>query len=300
METEFERLELLYQRGVLKLASSRAARQIIDLIDNGEPAARELELLIMRDPGLAAEFLKVIGHQLPEVSSSSSNLIRSAIVKMGVRAVRNLTVALHLRSTLSEIDPDLGFNLERYGRWVLAVGILAAFVYRRHPDAANSAWPSGELISASEISCLGLGLMPLFAPSSFTRLARIASRNRESLSTAFEKAYGAMPQQLATSAISSWKLPHDYCEALTPFDRVDPGSSHYLAACSIAFAHKLAEEGGYGMETWPVEKRPGGLLSLEFSMSDEEQTALLQLLETHVDRAMDSWSVPSRPETKAA
>lgn len=300
MENEFERLELLYQRGVLKLASSQAARQIIDLIDNGEPAARELELLIMRDPGLAAEFLKVIGHQLPEVTSSSSNLIRSAIVKMGFRAVRNLTVALHLRSMLSEVDRSVGFDPERYGRWVLAVGMLAAFLYRRHPDANSSAWPTGELISASEISCLGLGLMPLFAPSSFSRLARIAARNGKSLSAEFEEAYGAPPVRLATSAIAAWKLPQDYCDVLTPCDQIDPRSSHYLAACSIAFAHKLAEEGGYGLETWPVEKRPGGLLSLEFSVSDDEQAALLRLLETHVDRAMESWNVPMGPDSKTA
>ena len=87
---EFERLELMFRRGATLPPLPKRALQLIRVIDDGEAGARDLEQIILGDPALSVEFLRLSSHATAMSEQPSASLLR-VIPMLGQRTVRTIT-----------------------------------------------------------------------------------------------------------------------------------------------------------------------------------------------------------------
>src|SRR5687768_13347381 len=94
--TDFERLRLLFRRTSSLPQLPGTAMRLINQIDSGDASAKDLEKVIISDPGLAASFLRAAVAANTADRDSGISSIRQAIMHMGQRSVRSLAMSLAL------------------------------------------------------------------------------------------------------------------------------------------------------------------------------------------------------------
>jgi HD-like signal output (HDOD) protein len=276
---DFARLELLCRRVSTLPVLPTSALQLIRTIDTGEASAAELEKIIVNDPSLSAEFLRLatttqIGKQGPQLSS-----IRAGIMRMGQRTVRALATSLLLRD-LSRGDGSPAMDMKQFAKHSLAVGLLAKFLFarRKMQGEFTTRWTADEVFAAGLLNDLGFVLLSRMLPETYTRLSGFAKKSGSSLDNTFLAAFERPASALGAAAADTWGLPDIFTVSLNYVHAPWEFSDEYTVLCCLNFANALARDFGLGMETWETPVQVSPQVMFEMNLAEEEQANLREVL----------------------
>lgn len=187
---DFARLELLCRRVSTLPVLPTYALQLIRSIDSGQASAAELERIIINDPSLSAEFLRLSTSEQLGKHDNQISTIRSGILRMGQRTVRSLATSLLLRD-LVKSDTAKALDMKHFARHSLAVGLIAKFLYARRKMQGDfeTKWTADEVFAAGLLIDLGYVLLARMLPDTYNKLAAFAQKNGVSLDEAFIAAF---------------------------------------------------------------------------------------------------------------
>ncbi len=203
---------------------------LIEIIDRPQSTARDVQIVMERDPALAARILKLVNsafYALPNRISS----IGQAVVILGYNTVKSLAISASVVDLFGEGGKD--FNYEDF--WAHSVGSAAvsyALAKRTRQVDPDTAFVTGLMHDMGKI------VLDQYAPDEFHRILTIA-RDKE---IPFEQAEGEV---LDTSAdevgywlAQKWALADDLGEAIRFQHRVDEAPSDEVrdlaAICAFA------------------------------------------------------------------
>jgi HD-like signal output (HDOD) protein len=288
--TDFERLRLLFRRTSSLPQLPGTAMRLINQIDTGEASAKDLEKVIIGDPGLAASFLRAAAAANTPERDIGISSIRQAILHMGQRSVRSLAMSLALQGLLASSHLPPSFDRKRFAYHSIFVGFLSRYVFARRlmTDPFESAWSADEMFAAGVLHDLGIGLLPRVAPDVFNRVCNYAKRAGLTLNDAFEKIFGNHISELSSAAAETWGLPDVFTMTLRYRSQPWNMMEEYTALCCVEYSNYIAEKVGYSVANWPIIIQTQPEIELEVALPDEELATVVELIsrmtEAHLPR----------------
>jgi HD-like signal output (HDOD) protein len=276
---DFARLELLCRRVATLPVLPTNALQLIRTIDSGEASAAELERIIINDPSLSAEFLRLATTSQLGKNATQLTSIRAGILRMGQRTVRALATSLLLRD-LVRSDSAKAMDMKQFAKHSLSVGLIAKFLFarRKMQGEFETKWSADEIFAAGLLSDLGYVLLARMLPETYARLASFAERSGSSLDDTFVAAFEKPATTLGATAAETWGLPDIFTTTLRHIQAPWECSEEFTAICCLNLAAALSCDFGFGMETWSTNVAVNPQVAFEINLAEEEQANLKQVV----------------------
>jgi HD-like signal output (HDOD) protein len=276
---DFSRLEILCRRVATLPVLPATALQLIRMIDSGDASAAELEKIIVHDPSLSAEFLRISANSMLGKSQIHPTTIKAGILRMGQRGVRALATSVLVRDLVNS-DSSSPLNKKRFGQHSLAVGLLAKFVFarRKMKGAFESAWSPDEIFATGLLSDISYVLLAKMLPDTYARLHAFARKKQVSLDDMFIAAFKEPASKLGAAASHTWGLPDLFGTSLMHLNKPWEAPEESIAISCLNYAGALAKDFGLGLEEWDLQVAVEPQVDHEVGLSEEERANLKDAL----------------------
>lgn len=296
MQSDYERLLLLFRRAHTLPALPGITLRLIQAVDSGEASARDLEQLISADQVLAATVLRVANSAALSTAVHEVSTMRQAVMRLGQKSVRALAVSLMMQKFTYE-SAGQAFRPQRLAHHSLCVGFLARYLFARRAQRGNleSNWSGDEIFASGLLHDLAIPLLAQVAPEVFARIAALAERRQTSFQEAFERVYQRPMKELAVSACKAWGLPDLFARTFEHMGEPWTHIPEFSALCCINYANFLAAAFGANTEEWPLS------FNLEPEVEDEvclDATEAGRVVEL-IDRQIESYLALAEPAAKS-
>ena len=293
--TDFQTLLLLCRRASSLPPLPGAVLRLVKEIDEGDPSTAQLEKIISSDPALTAGFLRFGSvHDLaPDMHIGTC--IRSTILLLGLRAVKNLALSLMIQNTVRAKFEDCQFDAVGCARHSLFVGLLAHYAAARPSGRSPSAVSDiGDVFAAGVIHDLPIYLMAKLAPNSYNRIHFYARKRCVSLPFGFQMIYGRPISDLGAAACEAWNLPAVFAQYQKFLAEPWMAGSLERGVCSILYANNIASRTDWRIETWDItEELPIDILE-DVSVPESELAMVIDKVASLADAYC-----PARPVATA-
>ena len=164
--------------------------------------------VIMRDPALIAEVLKLGNSSCFNTAGKKTSDVTTAIVRLGLKRVGDLALTLAAYSTVSQERIPF-FPLRRVWRKCLAAGICIGKLV----DQAGV--KSSRLQCAAMLQPIGRMILATSYPDVYRRLIAIARKDRRSLCSLEAETFPLCPGAVAAKVLGMWGIPEEIHRPLT-------------------------------------------------------------------------------------
>ncbi|MGD2167805.1 MAG: HDOD domain-containing protein [Gammaproteobacteria bacterium] len=215
--------------------------RIIEIVDNPNATANELEKLVSSDPVLSARVLKVVNSSFYGLPASV-NSIKQAIVLLGMGGLKNIAIAASLAKLFGGMPTQDDFDPQ--GPWQHSAAVAAAAkLICDHIDGNGE-----EMFLAGLLHDVGTVIALQAMRREFGGLVeRRSDKPDEAYETAERLCLGATHEEFGIALCRSWNFP-DSIQAAVAFHH-DPDSAEEEfrhAARIICIADHIAAECGIG------------------------------------------------------
>ncbi len=220
--------------------------RLMDMIDDPESSARDVAAIIEEDPAIAAKVLKMCNSALySPINSREVNSVRLAVSRMGFVAVANIAISA---SVFEAFNPSRkpAFNRYEFWRHSVSVGVIAALLHDRVPQANESPCPRETVHLAGIVHDMGKILFERYANNPF-HTAILKARHRQiSLATAEKDVLGVAHDQAGAWLAERWHLSRDVVDVIrhhhTPSANAQSENNLLVKLIHVAdyIAHKLS------------------------------------------------------------
>jgi HD-like signal output (HDOD) protein len=282
---DFDRLELLFRRTGALPALPTTAVELLRTIDGGTASAQELEQIIVRDPCLSGEFLRLAAVYGPVLDAPHFSTIRGAILVLGQRAVRSLAMSLMLRELVAHKSLPGCFDGQRFAVHSLASALLARYLYARRNriESFESQWSADEVFAAALLSDLAFGLMARVAPDAYVRVVAYAKRARVDLNTSFSRIYNRPHGHLTAVVSEVWKLPEVFTRTFTYGHAPWEFETEFVPLSCITYADFLANRFDYAIAEWSFSQAVLPEIEIEVGVPEEELEELRPVIQRYIE-----------------
>ena len=283
-DLDFEGLKLVFRRSAALPQLPGSAHRLLDAIDSGEASATDLERIITCDAALTGNLLRL-------ANSADSGLpggitsVRSAILRLGHRAVRSMCVSLSVQNMLGKDERSPSFDPARYAYHGVTVGFLARYIFARRKQKGefDSKWLPEEFFAAGLVHDIGHALLARVAPGIHSAVCGSAEANGTSFNADFEKTYGGTIGELGAIAATTWGLPSFFQSAIAfcekPFDTTEENTAIYC----LNYANALAIRMHATIEIWPFSEEPDPMVQSDVGLDEKEIENLLKIVAAQTD-----------------
>lgn len=215
--------------------------KIIQLVEDPDSTAQDLNKVISNDPALGARILKVVNSAFYGLPGQIGSINR-AIVLLGLNAVKNIAIA----ASLAKLFRGGKISTEFDARELWTHAIACATGTRLLSDKIGLGLPD-EAFLAGLIHNLGIMVEIQARRSQFIEALELMKSEGLSLRDAETKAIGANHEQFGSGLCKSWKFPPNFTQVAGfhhhPMDL--PSNSRTLALL-VHLADTIAAHEGYG------------------------------------------------------
>jgi len=277
METDIERLHILFRRARALPELPGPAMRLAQVIETGDASLGEVERIICTDAGLAVRVLRA-SNTAKFAAIEPVVTLRGAIMRLGFKSVRSLALsfAIHdvIRIGKTEID------MQRFAFHSVFVGLLARYIFARHDDRGGSSngLTGDELFALGILHDLHVPLLAQVAPLVLQRVMNYARRQSLTVEAAFDKLYSEPMSSLGAAAAATWKLPDLFLKGIRGMREPWVEEELFTAWSCLAYAEYLAVSHGAATERWPVNSSVPEDVRAEVGLADEEVEPLLDLI----------------------
>lgn len=248
---DFGTLSLMFRRpGGLPALPANTLRLIRE-IDRGEASTTEIEAIVLSDPALTADVLRLSNSG--EFGGCPGGSLRSAIFLVGYRCLKALAVSSLVQSLLRGNDRESKFDAPAYLRHSTFVALLARYVAARAERSGRVVGCTpDEAFAAGMLHDLPFALLARVAPQVYSRLYLRAQHRQIGLDVSFREVYGRPVSELGAVACRALGLPPLFAEIMECWEDPWGHPDLFLGACAVRYAEHTAAQTEWRMERWPV------------------------------------------------
>lgn len=206
-KTPEERAQVIVRKADQILALPHAAGKLIAICNNPEAQISEMALPIQSDAALTTMLLKRANSAALGGSQKIKN-VTDAIVRIGVKEVKNLAVAISVFTLFDKQEKNFGFNRQLYWVHSLATGVMAKILSERrgHPD------PDAFLIGL--LHDLGKIIFDDYLNEEFKKVVDAAATQNRRINEVEQQVFGMNHTLMGSKVAENWKLPDTVYEPI--------------------------------------------------------------------------------------
>jgi putative nucleotidyltransferase with HDIG domain len=238
------------ENSVIDAALGRVARlatlpeittRILEVLDNPNATADELEQLVSSDPVLSAKVLKVVNSSFYGMPASV-NSIKQAIVLLGVGGLKNIALAASLAKLFGGMAPQSDFDPQGPWQHSAAVGAAAKLICGHVGGNGEEMFLAGLLHDVGTVIALQ-ALRQQFSDL----VARRAANPDEPYVVAERECLGATHEEFGIALCRSWNFPPSIQAAVEFHHDPDAAEEEYRRdAQIICLADHIATQAEIG------------------------------------------------------
>lgn len=259
-----------------------AAMRLIQVLDQEDVQASEVERIVLGDPALTGAVIKAASSALFGGTDGPTTTVRGAITRLGLQAVQAVAVSLGVQALLGKSGGSSCFDKVRFARHSIFVGFLSRYLYacrvQRNPFVSQ--WSRDELFAVGVLHELGIGLLARVDPPAFERVFHSAKKHGIDLHIAFNQIYGEPISKLSVIACDTWKLPPIFSNVLSCYEAPESHQECVALSC-VNYADYLAQVNGYGLAPWPVGTVAQQSVVDEVGLPEKEIPGVVMLVARH-------------------
>ena len=215
--------------------------QIVNVVDDPDTTADDLETLVSSDPILSVRVLKVVNSAFYGMPGEVSS-IKQAIVVLGMSGVKNIAIAAGISKLFRGGKVHESFDAQDLWRHSAAVAAAARLVAEKTRDDRDGVFLIGLLHD------LGVMIeMQALRPQLIEVIEAMAAEPGLSFRDAERRIIGATHEEFGLALCRSWNFPQAFQAAVGHHH--EPGTAppeHQRQAQIICLADHLAAESGIG------------------------------------------------------
>jgi len=220
-------------------ALPEVALSVINIVDQPDTTAHDLQVIIEQDPSLAARVLRCVNSSLYGLRSKVNNLGR-AISLLGLQQVRNLAITssvAHLFQDSNKIGQYQRTNLWRH---MVTVGVAARMIALR-----SNLRNFEEIFLAGLVHDIGIMIEDQFCHEAFIKVIHELNE-KDTLSEIETRIMGFDHSEIGWRLAQSWNFPQDICDAIHYHHKLEfyKGAHGPSVAC-VSIGNMLATLRGY-------------------------------------------------------
>ncbi len=244
---DLNRLAVEVNRSNISSIAGMVAR-IITVINDPEATAKELVDIILTDPPLAANVLRLVNsaHYAPRRRIAD---IQQAVIFIGFDALKELALNQKVCEIFQKVVNIDGYSRQALWRHSIAVAQFTKMVYRREfAERGENAYAVGLLHD------LGIIIEDQFRNAALVDAMRLAIKESLPLWQAEQDVLGYDHSQIGAKVCAQWNLPEEIIHGLAYHHRPDeaPASSRPLAA-TLFLANYCCQQEEIGYCDSPLE-----------------------------------------------
>ncbi len=211
------------------------AAKVMNLKEGGkEISFKELEGIIMVDPGLTSKILKIANSALYARQREITSL-QMAITLLGFKNIRNLVLLL----TASSMFPRMRTGSFHAGFWKHS--ILAAFLSRSLVVRCAKGAGAEEAFIAGLLHDIGQAILYNNAPDEYERALEAEKLGSMTLETIEEQFFGVNHRQLGGALLKRWNFPELFADVAEEHESDHITSPHKSTVILVSVACLISE-----------------------------------------------------------
>ncbi len=221
-----------------------AAQEVLTIVAENPRDIRRLEQVIMHDPSLSSQLLKV-ANCAAYYPASRITTVHRAIVFLGFSEVRSLALSLSISSVFKGRRSRTGFDRQKFWEHSIAAAMISRILANEMElDETDVYFTCGLLHD------LGRAVMDTCFPHEWTKILAYADKNECPLISA-ERKYGFPHNIIGAWLVKNWDLPPIYYRVIASH-HLPPGHPHFNRdGAIIQLADKLSHDLGMGLFAEP-------------------------------------------------
>ncbi len=263
--------------------------EILRVCDDPRSDARALAAAVATDPVLAAKLVRMANSAFFGLVHKTAD-IRSAVVRLGLKNVRNAALGLSVSKLFeSPVDSD-GYSRPNVWKHSVAVATLNELLAGASKVSAVRAL-APEALLVGLVHDIGVILEDQYAPARFSDLPALAWKLREPLHKVEKDDLGFDHQDLGRAVLIKWRFPQRLAEAVGSHHRPGPSPADTLAAIT-AVGEMLAAAKKVGYYDVPrIDKDLFGTLARRLGLGVREIGAVGRSFDARLAQALEVFAV---------
>ena len=248
-----------------------------------------LSRVVSKDPVLAAKLLKTANSSFFGFMHKTSR-IESAIVRLGIKRVRNITLSLGVGKLFSSAQDKDGYSALSVWQHSVAVGIMCE-IFTTVSSLPNSRQFSGEALLAGLVHDMGMILEDQYVPHKFTEIPAYSYYLKEPVYKVEDKTLGFNHADLGSAILKSWRFPAQIVDAVAGHHKPDERTNEPLTQL-VAMAELLVSAQKIGFSDIPeVDRSLFGRLQQRLGLIGPAIQAVKQNFSTQLEEALQIFTV---------
>lgn len=210
--------------------------RVFELLDAPESTAREIGEVISQDPSLTAKLLRLVNSPYFGLRARIDTVSR-AVAVLGMHELYGLILAVSAMKSFHRLNPDQGFDIERFWRHNISAALLARGLARR----CRVLQPE-RLFVAGLLHDIGVLVFANRCADDYARVVD-AAVDEDALRLGELERFGFDHAELGASLLRRWSLPEHLIEAVRLHHQPAPdlAGAAGLDAALVYLANALAD-----------------------------------------------------------
>ncbi|NLI15423.1 MAG: HDOD domain-containing protein [candidate division Zixibacteria bacterium] len=183
-------------------------QSVLDLINSPDSSAKELSDVILKDPGLTAQVLRMANSSFYAYYKKITT-VNQAVVVMGINAVKYFILSVTVLNHLNTRREKSKINLKCLWTHFLEVACAS----RKLAEAIGYKMPE-EAYVAGILHDVGIIILEREFPEDYLKVIRLAANGKE-LTEAEIDIFGVDHQEIGGYLTNYWNMPQLICESIT-------------------------------------------------------------------------------------
>ncbi len=210
------------------------ALRVNELLDSDQATNEQLEQIIIYDPALTAQLLRLVNSAYYGFNRSIETVSR-AILVVGHQELRNLVMAASVTETFKDIPRDL-VDMDTFWFHSITCGSLARLLAAEYRCKDQERFFIAGILHS-------VGKLVFFSkfPEQSAQILRGKDQGVEAMVAAERRIFGFDYTELGTALLKEWRIPEGMCELVA--HQLDPFSAAQRAeeACIMHVAAKITD-----------------------------------------------------------
>ncbi len=221
-----------------------AAQEVLTIVAQNPQDIRRLEQVIMHDPSLSSQLLKV-ANCAAYYPATRITTIHRAIVFLGFSEVRSLALSLSISSVFKGKKSKTGFDRQKFWEHSIATAMISRIIAGELELEETDVY-----FTCGLLHDLGRAVMDTCFPKEWKQIIEYANENESSL-IASEREFGFPHNIIGAWLVKNWDLPPIYYRVIASH-HLPPGHPHFNTdGAVIQLADYLSHELGIGLYVRP-------------------------------------------------
>lgn len=218
-------------------------QKVVELCGSPTATAKMVAAAVSSDPVLAAKLLRTANSSLFGFVSKTQD-IDQAVVRLGVKQVRSITLALGVGKLFSCPEDKDGYSRLEVWKHSVAVGLLGEIISITSHNSEIKKM-RGEALLAGLVHDIGIILADQHLSDKFKEVPGLSHQLDQPFHAVEEKRFGFNHAELGSLVLAKWRFPDSLCEAVAHHHRPEKAEDDLLG-CVIGMAECLAVRHGVG------------------------------------------------------